>query len=606
MTTPALLVDGNMEDEKSLLVQKANAFDLISDFTAGTPFLSEIAYVSRPAFPTASTEAKAMNTNSSLIHRALGDHPHLLETIVSSKASHNPKPHSLITAQLSEANTVLNNLVTANSAHVRKTNYCIIGLYRKYLSTLNSNLPPLSEDYFRKLVHELHIVFNVESQSCSLCDLYNSTNFGSSLSSEQYGICVSHFRTKMLQVDAYYNFMEELKNGKFGKLMFGRIYSGSLIVFDFGQLDPSTKRHKDGQLHFWLCSGDGRTLKSLPIHYIGDDSSDQPASVGFVVGCLRHASLLEEIKNLELLVFFTDGGVKEFNSDLISLLPILEKELNKKISWNYWASNHGAGVSDTDQQNARSTLKAELPERKTINDSSTMVNIINEKQLGALAVDASSFPRQLEISPPTLPNTNGISQYHCFNVEDNYVIGFENSYNLSKRRNFSLPFKILSKQQQFFKERFEAGLGAFFCESCDWYYVDKHKCKLDKDLSDEKTSNKVKEEKKMKKHKKKKKKNKNKKKKKMNEVENVQEQEKLLKRTLDEELNMKLGKRVKVWFRSGNSEKGYTTIGEVIEEDGNNCTIQWDNRKKPEKNIILEEKNRTNDKNNDERWDYVD
>ena len=76
MTTPALLVDGNMEDEKSLLVQKANAFDLISDFTAGTPFLSEIAYVSRPAFPTASTEAKAMNTNSSLIHRALGDHPH--------------------------------------------------------------------------------------------------------------------------------------------------------------------------------------------------------------------------------------------------------------------------------------------------------------------------------------------------------------------------------------------------------------------------------------------------------------------------------------------------------------------------------------------------
>lgn len=75
----------------------------------------------------------------------------------------------------------------------------------------------------------------------------------------------------------------------------------------------------------------------------------------------------------------------------------------------------------------------------------------------------------------------------------------------------------------------------------------------------------------------------------------------------DERLNnSKIGKRVKVWFQCNNSENGYTTIGEVIEEEGDNCTIQWDSRKYPEKGIMLEEKNRTSDKNNNERWNYVE
>src|SRR3990167_7778920 len=98
-------------------------------------------------------------------------------------------------------------------------------------------------------------------------------------------------------------------------------------------------------MHFWLSSAG--SLRSVPFHFIGDDASEQPASVAFAIECIRRAVLEDEIKDLELLAFFSDGGSKEFNSDLISMIPLLETELKMKLSWNYFASNHGAGVSDS-------------------------------------------------------------------------------------------------------------------------------------------------------------------------------------------------------------------------------------------------------------------
>jgi hypothetical protein len=93
--------------------------------------------------------------------------------------------------------------------------------------------------------------------------------------------------------------------------MLGDSYSGAVIVFDFGQLDPSTKRHKDGVLHFWLAPELGcENLRSIPFHYLGGEASDQPASVAFAVDCIKHAATQLEVKDLNLLVFFSDGGPK--------------------------------------------------------------------------------------------------------------------------------------------------------------------------------------------------------------------------------------------------------------------------------------------------------
>jgi hypothetical protein len=466
--------------ESALKEQKAAAFDLIAKFVHGGPFLSEIAWVSRPAFPTGKAEAQAMNTNGSLVHRAMGERPHLLQTIISSPHKHDSKPHDLTTAQLQDANSILNTIVPANSAHLRKATYSIIGLYRRYAADLKSPLPPLNEEYFRKLVHELGIICNVESQACPLCDLWESSNNGLSLSADIYGKCQAHFRTVQLQRDSYYNFLHELQQGTLGLKMLGDSYSGAVIVFDFGQLDPSTKRHKDGVLHFWLAPELGcENLRSIPFHYLGGEASDQPASVAFAVDCIKHAATQLEVKDLNLLVFFSDGGPKEFNSDLIACLPMLEKKIGKRIIWNYWAANHGAGVADTDQQNARESLNAALPEKKVINDTSIMIEILAKNQPGAKFFDATSFSRSIDV--PALPKVSGISLYHCFKVADGSVVGFHDSWTLSHERDFSLSCKVPSNQQEYLKARHDAGMGVSHCKLCDVYYVDRHSCKRSND-----------------------------------------------------------------------------------------------------------------------------
>jgi hypothetical protein len=473
-SAPKLVEHESDNIPRDLVEQKAAAFDLISEFVyASSAIQSDIAKVIRPAFPTSKTVAKVLNSNETLVSRAQGKQPHLLK-VKTSEAKHQPKPHLLTTAQLQDANAVLNSLVPANSAHVRKTNFSLIGLYRKYVERLNSSYGVLNEDYFRRLVHELHIICNVEAFPCALCKLWNSTNFGSTLSAEIYAICQSHFRTMNLQTEAYYNFLDELSRGCFGERMFGTTYSGALIVFDFGQLDPSTQRHKDGVMHFWLSDSAG-SIRSVPFHFIGGEASEQPASVPFAVECIKRAALEIEIKELKLLVFFTDAGPKEFSSDMISMIPLLETELEKKISWNYFASNHGAGVSDSDQQNARSSLQSALPERKVINNTSTIIEILKSKQPGAKFVDATTFPRT--ISAPHLVGVSGISHYHCFNVENGAIMGYEDSWNLSNPKNFSIPSKSLSKQQQLLKARYDANLGVSYCQRCSVYYLEAHKCK---------------------------------------------------------------------------------------------------------------------------------
>lgn len=472
-------------EKMDLTEQKAAAFDLVSNFVQGTPFQSEIANIVRPAFPTSKAEANAMHTNPSLVHRALGNQPHLLQTVVSSPSSHHAKPHLVTTVQLQEANSILNKLVPANSAHVRKTSMSITGLYKKYCDDLDSAFPPLGEEYFRKYVHELHIRFHVEAQACALCDLWTESDCGGTLSAEVYAKCQVHRRTIELQKKSYYHWMEELRDGKFGQKMCAEVYTGALIVFDFGQLDPSTKRHKDGAMHVWLAPANGSTdLRSIPFHYIGGEASDQPASVAFAVDCIRHAAVQDDLRNLGLLVFFSDGGAKEFNSDLISCLPSLEAELEKKIHWNYWAANHGAEVSDFDQQNARRALRSALPEKKVINDTATMIEILKQKQPGAKFFDASQFRRDIAIR--SLCNATGISQYHYFRVENDSIIGFQDGWTSVGRRNFSHPLKQPSQQQDLLKARHDAGLGVSFCKSCDKYYVDKHTCKRKKEEESEK------------------------------------------------------------------------------------------------------------------------
>jgi hypothetical protein len=465
--------------------EKAAAFDLIAEFVRGTPFQVELASIVRPAFHTATAEAHALNTHSSLVHRATTTRsdPLLMQTVKSSPAMHHPKPHQLTTAQLQDANAVLNRLVPANSAHVRKSYYSIIGLYRKYVELVNSPFPPLSEDYFRQLVRELHIICHVEAPPCTLCNLWNSTNCGASLSADIYARCEAHFRTMKMQVDSYYNFMDELQRGRFGERMFHSVHPGALIVFDFGQLDPSTKRHKDGVMHFWLApEGEGSDVRSIPFHFIGDEASEQPASVAFAIDCIKRAAQEEVAKDLELLVFFSDGGKKEFNSDLIASLPQLEHDLGKMISWNYWASNHGAGVADTDQQNARESLKSALSEKKVINEASAIVKILQERQPNAKFFDASSFRRDKSVC--SLADVRGINNYHCFRVENGDVVGYEDSWTMANRRVFSRKMKHLTPQQEYLKSRYDSGLDAKYCKQCDEYYVDAHSCKRAKEFKE--------------------------------------------------------------------------------------------------------------------------
>jgi len=493
-----------------------------------------------------------------------------------------------VTAQLQEANDVLNSLVPANSANVRKTSYSIAGLYAKFSSTkLKSSLPHLNEEYFRQLVHELHIICNVESQACPLCDLWDSTDCGETLDTDVYARCHAHFRTKELQMKAYYNFMSELGSDSFGKHALGKILSGALIVFDFGQLNPSSKRHKDGAMHFWLKRKDIE-VRSVPFHYVGDDAKYQPASVAFAVSCIRHCVNVEELKHLELLVFFSDGGSKEFNSDLVAMLPVLESELNKRIIWNYWASNHGAGVSDTDQQNARSSLKTELPERKVINDTAQIVDIIAKKQPGANVFDASSFPRS--ITSAHLPNTTGISEFHCFLVDKGNIIGYHDSWLYINGRNFSVSSKILSNSQLFLKARHDAGLNVFYCELCDWYYVESHPCKANTSITDQIVLVEKKEECKEVEHKESK------------HSKKKHEKKGKKRKSRDEMVN----RLVQVWYSDEERKLFRYFKGKVIKDKGNDrYTVEWKDKRRKIEKVKLTHEHMTESETDEDRWHFI-
>lgn len=69
-----------------------------------------------------------------------------------------------------------------------------------------------------------------------------------------------------------------------------------------------------------------------------------------------------DIAKDSLIVIFSDNGPKEFNSQMISWLPVLESKLNedvavkKKIVYNFFCENHGGSSCDGDGNNARRVL----------------------------------------------------------------------------------------------------------------------------------------------------------------------------------------------------------------------------------------------------------
>lgn len=129
-----------------------------------------------------------------------------------------------------------------------------------------------------------------------------------------------------------------------------------MIVADFTLLSPSTSRHQDLIMHVYFHDPDTASgLNSVSLHWVGDQGEKNDGI--FVINCLRDLVKMEFLKDFNLTVVYSDGGSKHFKLGLLmDYLVDFEKESGRRIIWNFFPSNHGAGAADGDGQIATKVL----------------------------------------------------------------------------------------------------------------------------------------------------------------------------------------------------------------------------------------------------------
>jgi len=108
------------------------------------------------------------------------------------------------------------------------------------------------------------------------------------ISSARFAECLLHDQIRVFQRDAYLQDKQELLEGKFGNRIFGKTYTGCMLLIDFTQLSPSSSRHKDFIAHEYSRNQHG-TLDSHAVHQIGEP--DQKEKMPFIVDLLTKATI---------------------------------------------------------------------------------------------------------------------------------------------------------------------------------------------------------------------------------------------------------------------------------------------------------------------------
>lgn len=444
-----------------------------------SPYRTSVVGAVAPGFPTQKACATALHVSPSLVSRAVNKTEDPLLSVKYPPNTHHYNNHT--TAQLADTFDKLEQLVPTNSAHEKKTPYGIDDLYIQYQDLPHdAQWTPLNKEYFRQLVHGLHVRLHSIPQYCPLHQLWKASDSGKTLTPTENANCQKHIQFYERQLKAYMNFKDELRNGTFGTAMFSKPSTGFLFVIDFVLLSPSTTRHADCVIHVYgPPTRDSTALTAHSFQFIGRDTSQQPHNAAFTFYAIREISKLPEFEQAQLHVYFSDGGPKEFNSELMSALPLYEREWGirtkdntKRVVWNYFAANHGAGAADSDGNHVRKLLQTTQVTERPINSATQMAEIASSVR-NTTGVDASEFSTTL--TTEKFPDPTGISNYHCFLVEDGNVFGYEDSLVHSGGRNFSQSKK--TKRQESLQEQEAHGVQMYTCPYCGIKYKSQHtKC----------------------------------------------------------------------------------------------------------------------------------